>query len=163
MESRDWLRSVAEIEQNSKRVWGQLKTVTGQNAKVFAPKENISEAKKVIEKGEEVLAYCDVTTELANLRMWISDAASWDEKYKKIREAANPDGVELTRSLKEAQTKCVKSAIMIAALAEMKRNKVWIKESQRYFNNTSRKELSQRSLKELIMTMDALKNSVTAR
>ena len=60
-EVRAWKASFDEIEQNCKKIWGQLKTVTGQNAKVFAPKANDETAKKVIAQGEDISSYCDIS------------------------------------------------------------------------------------------------------
>lgn len=138
--ARGWYRSYEDIEMNSKRIWGQLKTDVGQNAKVFAPKENVTEAKRLIEHGEDIMKFCDISEHLSLLKQWLEMSVIWDVKYKDVTSSGSSDGIALSKLLKEAQSMSVKTPTMIVALAEMKKNKIWINECKRFFTDQNREE-----------------------
>ena len=69
----------------------------------------------------------------------------------------------LSTLLKQAQTMCIKTPTMITQLREMKKNKEWISESNKFFNCKSRHLLTMRHLDETLTQVEGQKNSMTAK
>ena len=57
---------------------------------------------KVIEQGNEVLTFCDISVQLNALKAMQEVSAEWDTKYEEVRKADKSDGKKLAQLLKEA-------------------------------------------------------------
>lgn len=93
-----------DIEQNSKRQWGQNKKVSDKetSSKQFTHKANDEIARQVIQNGDKIIKFCDISIQLNSLKHMLKLAEDWDEKYSSLIKQDKPDGKILQQTLKEA-------------------------------------------------------------